>query len=396
MGLTPDPGFPVWVAADPVDYLPLAANQTSGVAWYASDTTTDGFKRDWLVLADDDDVGGLHFVDVTDADSGPILSFHYPDLTLPDPRVAGFGFKSGYDWEDICIHPWTNSFFIVQEGYADEIAVYHGRISPSITRPDPACSLSNYTGEVGVFPGGFMNIRKLNLPGWNETFGGLFSDNMGIEGLACSQDRLFVGLESPFDFNTRMIRECSTILAIWSIDPENPSDMENCELLAVHDTADWESRLGFRIETICGLCAIDSKRLVGIDRDNTRMFAVEFDESGQFLGGRVFFLDVPGPAPLESDGCPEIDGLPRLMRPSLESIAAVPVYDSAGSADPSAYKIYLACDPWGPGWSLFESGWDCQAYRDRLSALLPALYRYTVPARTLFPQTETDLFLVGE
>ncbi|HDS29712.1 MAG TPA: hypothetical protein ENN67_01575 [Firmicutes bacterium] len=395
MGLSPDPGFPVWITADPENYLPLSASQTSGMSWYGSDKTPEGFHRDYMIIVDDDDIGGIHFIDITDTPSGPKLTFHYPDLTLPEPGVAGFRFRSGYDWEAFSIHQSTKTFFIAQEGHADEIAVYHGRISPAPFRPDPNSGLSNNFGEIRMFPGSLTNIRKLNLPGWNEAFGGKFSDNIGIEGLACSDDRLFAGLESPYDYNTRIISECSTILAIWSINPSNPLDMENCELLAVHDTADWKKSLGFTIETICGLHAIDRNRVIGIDRDNLRLFAVEFDDSGNFIGGRIFILDAPGPAPLESDSCPPRESLPKLVKPSLESITAVPVYSDAESEFPSAYKIYLACDPWAPGWRIADLTWGCPAYRDRLNALLPAMYRYTVSVRTLFPQTESDLLLVG-
>ncbi len=395
MGLSPDPGFPIWLTPDPESYLPLRTAQTSGLDWVMSSCDVDGVQNDFLILVDDADEGGIHIVEVVEDEYGPAVIFHRADLTFPPPDVAGFpiGAGHGYDWESIVLHPWSGTVFLAHEGYEEEIALYHGRI---LSRNlDVESEYVGRVGEIESLPNRFLNVRRLELPGWEEAFSGMLSYNLGIEGLGCSEDRLFVALESPFSFSERLTSECSTVLAIWRINPDDPSDMANCDLLAVHDTADWEDRLGYRIETICGLDAIDSNRIVGIDRDNTRLFAIEFSDEGEFIRGRVFYLDVPGPMPLEADDCPELESLPRLVKPCLESIIAVPFHENRNQPGPTDYRIYLAVDPWGPGWSLMADGWYCQSYQDRLHALLPALYRYTVPRAILFPETETDLLLVN-
>jgi len=114
---------------------------------------------------------------------------------------------------------------------------------------------------------------------------------------------------------------------------------------------------------------------------------VTFSDTGEFTGGRIFYLDTPGPGPLESDGCEEPVELPRLVKPSLESIALVP---SGGTEITSFsvgvdYSIYVAVDPWAPGWALLTDEWRCENYESRLTDLLPAIYRYTVPFEVLFP-----------
>jgi hypothetical protein len=161
--------------------------------------------------------------------------------------------------------------------------------------------------------------------------------------------------------------------------------MDGCKLLAVHDTSTWASSLGYTVKTITGLDAIDNNHLVGVDRDSMRLFSVEFDDAGHLIGGRAFFLDAPGPAPLPSDGCPPLTGLPRLIMPALESVAVVPGRLDDATGEPAEYRVYLAVDPWAPGWAVAGSEWDCPGYEARLRALLPALYRYTVSADVLLP-----------
>jgi hypothetical protein len=355
------------------------------MSWLATDTLESGRERDWLVLADDADNGGIHLVDVADGESGPVLTFHPTQLTPPPPEIAGFPIDpgSGYDWEAIAFHPWSNTVFLANEGSVNEIAIYHGKATPGERRARSGAA--GPAGPVSILPGHICNFRPLRLPRWDEVFGSAFADNLGIEGLACTRDRLFVGLESPCQFFERLTEERSTILAIWRIDADDPSDMEACELLAVHDTADWAPSIGYTIETICGLDAIDDNHIVGVDRDNTCLFSVVFDDSGGFVSGRILFLDTPGPEPFESDDCPPLEGPPRLFKPTLESVAVVPCMLGEDSEE-QGYRIYLAVDPWAPGWTLVDQDWDCPAYVNRLSSLLPALYRYTVPASALFPE----------
>jgi hypothetical protein len=379
IGLAPDDGFPIWLTPLPDDYLPLRANQTSGLDWIATDTDENGNPRHYLLIADDSDDGAINLISVQESDGAPEIQFQRSHLTLPPPEVSMVPLEPGhgYDWEGICAHPWSDSVFLSQEGSVGEIGIYNAFLSPSGIRA--GVGAYGRAGEVSILPGSLSFVRKLNMPGWSEAFGDRISDNMGIEGIACSENRLFLGLESPYEFADRLVDEMSTCLAVWRIDPADPANTGEMELPAIHDTADWENCLGFKIETICGLDAIDDNHLVGIDRDNACLFAVEFDDNGAFVDGRIFWLSTPGPAPRSSDGCPEIDHLPRLVRPSLESVAVVPDGEDA-------YFIYLAVDPWAPGWALLEHDWSCPGYEARLHSLLPALYRYSVTKEMLFPE----------
>jgi len=383
--LSPDAGFPVWLTNNPEDYLPLIADQTSGLDFIAVDSTADCPRRVWLLEADDADRGGIRVITVEDCPDGVGSHLRFPniDLTLPPPAISGLPIESGhgYDWESVALHPWSSSIFLAQEGSKSEIGIYLGKTTPSDILPSEGAW--GRAGEVKSIPGHIVNLRRLELPGWDRVFGPLVGDNRGIEGIACWDDRLFVGLESPYEFTERLGGVKSTILAVWKINPDDPSDMKNCELLATHDTSDWSDSIGYTVETICGLDALDRNHLVGVDRDNTRLFSVELDDSGSSVRGRFSFLAVPGPAPLESDGCPPLDHLPALLKPSLESVASVPIYDEGPNCpdEINGYELYLAVDPWGPGWALVERGWDCPKYRDRLNSLLPALYRYIDGAR---------------
>jgi hypothetical protein len=310
------------------------------------------------------------------------LEFTKPDLTLPPPEIAGVPLEPGdsYDWEDIAFHPWSGNIFLMHEGTKKEIALYMGMVTPSDKLPE-----SGAVGKAGLtslLPGHIVNIKRMNLPGWAQTFDFSSMNNQGIEGIACSKDRLFAGMESPFEFSDRLLHDRSTYLAVWSINPDDPANMDGCKLLSVMDTSEWASKLGCTIETICGLSAIDNNHIVGIDRDNQKLFSITIDDLGKFVSGRAFYLDTPGPAPLPSDDCPDCDGLPKLLKPSLESVTVVPgPVDIEGNID--TYRIYLAVDPWGPGWATTSATWQCPKYEQRLKNLLPALYRYTVSADDL-------------
>lgn len=383
IGLAPDPGFPAWLTPDIDNYLPLKTSQTSGLDWIASDIDSSGNPRVWFVMCDDAFEGGIHLVSIVDVQGQPEIHFHRSNLTLPPPDITRIPVEPGhgYDWEGIAIHPWSNTIFLSQEGSLEEIAIYSGSITPGDVVPTD--QPYGRAGEVDFLPGHIANVRAFDPPGFEATFSHLFYENLGIEGISCSEDRLFMALESPCDFATRIGNEKSTVLGVWQIDPANPLNLDKCSLLKIIDTAEWEATLGCKIETICGLDSIDSRHLIGIDRDNQLLFAVEFTEDYELRTGRIFFLDVPGPAPLEIDGCPELENLPQLMKPSLESVAVVPVYDPNGEMV-LEYQVYLAVDPWAPGWTLNEPGWECEEYVQKLYDLLPAVYRYTIPADMLF------------
>ncbi len=385
VGISPDDGFPIWLTPDVEDYLPLRASQTSGLDWVATDTSESGNVRHWLLAVDDANEGGIHLLSVESSDSGPVLGFHHPGLTLAPPDITGLpmSVEEGYDWEAIAYHPWSGTMFLSHEGHANEVAIYAATATPGDVYP--SAGAYGRAGEVATLPGHLSDIVRLDLPGWNEVIRPGIGENLGIEGIACTEDRLFLGLESPYEFIDRLSGEKSTILVVYSINAGNPSNMEECELLAVHDTWEWAGTLGCTIETICDLDAMDSTHIVGVDRDHLRLFAVELSEEGEFVNGRVLFPDTPGPAPLESDCCPQLDGLPRLILPTAESVAIVPL--GWGEADWQAGDVcvYTAVDPWAPGWALQGDEWRCDSYERRLSALLPALYRYSVSSGVLFP-----------
>lgn len=381
MVLSPDPGFPMWLTPDVDSYLPLQADQTSGLDWIASEPLPNGEIRDWMIAVDDSDIGRIHIFNVTGNDLRSSIEFAESDMTLAPPSVAGFNFAKnhGYDWESIALHPWSGSIFLMHEGALSEMGLYVGRLSFNTDQID--ASAGSKGDRLNSLPRYIFNIRKINLPGWNETFGGLFKDNLGIEGIACSSDRLFIGLESPFDFTQRLLEKKSTIFAVWEINSEDPSDMSECRLLSVHDTSQWESTLGVIPETICGLDALDNNRVVGVDRDNSVIFSIRLDDSGNLVGGRAFFLDLPGPAPLSSDNCPDLEGMPKLKKPSLESIAVIPRERESSQFE---YCIYAVVDPWAPGWALMGTEWRCPCYEKKLNSLLPAIYRFTVLGADLF------------
>lgn len=383
LGLSPDPGFPAWLTPDIDNYLPLVASQTSGLDWLASSDDPSGYRRHWFIMCDDSFEAGIHLVSVLDIPGNPEIHFHRSDLTLPPPEITYIPLEPGhsYDWEAIAVHPWTDTVLLSQEGSLEEISLYSGLLSPGDLQVDG--TFRGRAGEVDFLPGYISNIKPCNPPGWDDAFGTLFVENQGNEGVAMSEDRLFIALESPYDFATRIGNMKSTVLGVWAIDPSDPFDMEDCAPLKIIDTSDWEPVLGCKIETICGLDAINSSHLVGIDRDNQLLFAVEFDENYDLISGRIFFLYCPGPEPLESDDCPDLARLPVLMKPSLESVAVVPIY-APGSDMVIEYQVYLTCDPWAPGWTLNEEDWGCENYEHKLYSLLPAIYRYTIPADVIF------------
>lgn len=386
LGLSPDEGFPVWLTPDVENYLPLTTDQTSGLDLIGTQNI-DGTQVDWLVSIDDASNGKVNLLAVSGEDGCIDLQFKNNSLTLPPPEISQMNIdpKCGYDFESIAYHSWSDSIFLSHEGSVDEIGIYLGKINYRSGGTDSE-GIVTRAGDLKNRPEFISSPILLHLPGWDDVFGQLIRDNMGIEGMACSEDRLFLGFESPYSFTDRLLDEKSTVIAIWKINPANPSDMESCELLAVHDTLEWVGTYGYTIETICGLDALDSNHIVGIDRDWQRLFTAEFDDAGGFQGGRWIYLDAPGPAPVESDGCDALDHLPKLVKPSFESVCLVPAGEDPYYPGIMNYHIYLAVDPWGPGWALNEGDWKCEGYERRLVDLLPALYRYTVSWDTLFPQ----------
>ena len=388
LGLSPDEGFPVWLTPDIENYLPLTADQTSGLDLIGTQKL-DGSQVDWLVSIDDASNGKINLLEVSDEDGCIDLQFKDNSLTLPPPEISRLNVdpSCGYDFESIAYHPWSDSIFLSHEGSASDIGIYNGKINYMSGETDHD-GIVTRAGDTKSRPESISSLILLHLPGWDEVFGPLIQDNMGIEGMACSKDRLFLGFESPYSFTDRLLDEKSTVIAIWKINPENPSDMESCELLAVHDTSDWTGTYGYTIETICGLDALDSNHVIGIDRDWQRLFTAEFDDGGGYLGGRWIYLEAPGPAPVESDSFDALDHLPKMVKPSFESVCLVPAGEDPFYPGMMTYHIYLAVDPWGPGWALNEGDLECENYERRLVDLLPALYRYTVSWDALFPQDQ--------
>ncbi|MCK4720893.1 hypothetical protein KAU08_09545, partial [bacterium] len=132
VGLTPDPGFPVWLTPDIDNYLPLRTNQTSGLDWLGSDIDGNGSDRHWFIMADDYPDGAIHLVSIVDIPGLPEVHFHRSNLTPTPPEISRLPVDpdNGYDFEGISIYPWSDMVFISQEGTLDEISIYTGRISP--------------------------------------------------------------------------------------------------------------------------------------------------------------------------------------------------------------------------------------------------------------------------
>jgi hypothetical protein len=96
MGLPPDPGFPIWLTPDVENYMPLVADQTSGLAWVATDSPSGENYRDWMVAIDDVEKGGIHLISVSDGTDGLKLGFAKTELTLPPPKISGIPLEQGH------------------------------------------------------------------------------------------------------------------------------------------------------------------------------------------------------------------------------------------------------------------------------------------------------------
>lgn len=202
-----------------------------------------------------------------------------------------------FDFEEIVFDKFTNKVYLSIEGNSER-------------------NKNNYKDFVGIYELIFNNnspfsdtiksIKKLNIKP-NDLFLKYTNNNFGYEGLAVDENYFYLGLEG---FAENNFFADSTIIFIV-----NKNDLNIIKEISTKE---------FGIHTICGLYSKENRKLYGVDRNNRKLFYIEFEKD---LTVKNYFLKN---IPISIPGYPDID-----YTAAIESIC----FDDKNN-------IYLIDDPW--------------------------------------------------
>lgn len=151
-----------------------------------------------------------------------------------------------------------------------------------------------------------VSFNKIDIQP-RETFEKYLNENFGYEGMAVDDNYLYLALEG-FAENNNFAD--STIIFVV--------DKNNFNIIKEISTKE------FGIHTICGLYAEDNRKLWGVDRNNRKIFYIEFNND--FTVNKLLLKEIPISIP---------------VYPNLDYVAAI---ESICIDDEK--NLYLVDDPW--------------------------------------------------
>lgn len=245
--MKPEKGFPVWLKDGS-----HRTDQTSGITFLGY----KGSEKYFLIC---DDIGDVLHLKLKNE------KVSIGKINLGENVKKALKHYDKLDFEEIVYDRKTNKVFLSIEGNG-----------------------SNYLEEAGLFELMFKDndvfkdeikeIKRVEFPEWKK-LSEHFKPNIAFEGVAVSENRIFLGLEGT------TIGELfldSTFLYIV--------DKNSLKLIREIPTKE------LKIHTICGLYAEDDHKLFGIDRNNRNLFVIRFDETYSVKELKIYPLDlhVPG------------------------------------------------------------------------------------------------------
>lgn len=274
-------GFPTWLKD-----AQSRTDQTSGITFIGYNEFGD---KTFLVC---DDMGDIHRISISNKNQFSLKKIVFTE------EVNNYLTKyPKLDFEEIVFDKKRNEIYLSIEGNSE-------RGKNNYKEFNNIYKL-NFSGN-SPFSDTLVSLNKIDFKP-KELFEKFLGENFGYEGMAIDDDYIYLALEGFADNN---IFADSTIIFIV--------DKNNFNIIKEISTK------VFGIHTICGLFAEDNKKLWGVDRNNRKIFYIEFNKD--FSVNKILLKDIPISIP----GFPE-----------FEYVAAI---ESICMDDEK--NLYLVDDPW--------------------------------------------------
>lgn len=243
-------GFPIWLKDG--DHR---ADQTSGITFIGE---KNGIKY-FLIC---DDIGKIHRMVLNG------LKLKLETIKF-DKAVENFlDSIEKKDFEEIVYDRKTNKVYLSIEGngpdYKQEVGLYTLKFKNDDV----------YNEEI-------VKIEKVNFPDHEEIIK-YTSNNVGFEGVAISDNKIFLGFEG---FQIGDLFLDSTMIYVI--------DKNSKRLVKKISTKD------LKIHTICGLYALNDYKIFGIDRNQQNFFEIKFTKDYDIEYSKIVKLDLPVPGKRE-------------------------------------------------------------------------------------------------
>ncbi|MEO8398493.1 MAG: hypothetical protein ABI550_01630 [Ignavibacteriaceae bacterium] len=272
-----DNSYPRWLQSGLIH-----SDQTSGITYIGNSSTS---KKLFLIA---DDIGKIFHLTI---EEDTILNLTPVNFS---PSVAAYldTFPKA-DFEEIVYDKYTGNVYLSIEGNNPDPKKFAGIYKLTFENNDLK------SNEI-------TSIEKLNINPQN-LFTKYIQANIGYEGLAADENYFYLGLEG---FSEQSVFADSTIIFVV--------DKSNLKIIKEINTKK------FGIGTICGLYSDKNNSLYGVDRNNKKLFHLEFDASFNVTSSSIVNIKthIPGYSQYEYVA-------------SLESIT----FDDQKN-------IYITDDPW--------------------------------------------------
>ena len=233
----PTDSYPLWI----IDSSGNHTDQTSGIYYLG----THDAKKVFLTC---DDIGKLNKLIIDESKTPP--SIVIKEISLSNQVKKIFSNFRKRDFEGIAFDKKRNKIYLSVEGYA------YDKKDPTTYKKYEGVYVLSCNRDALKFDS-LLTIIKLKLP---STIFEYTQDNVGLEGIALTDNYLFLGLENCR--NELQNFTDSTFLYIV--------DRKTNEVITI-------STKDLNISTICGLYAVNDFELYGIDRNSRSMFRVLFN-----------------------------------------------------------------------------------------------------------------------
>ncbi len=300
-------GFPIWLKDGDKQ-----TDQTSGITYI-------GNKGDWRVFLICDDIGKIHRIFLKDK------KLRIETLKF-NKRVEDYlSTFMKIDFEEIVYDKSSNQVYVSIEGnginYKNEVGIYK-----LLFKNDD------------IFNDEIVGIEKIQFPEHQRLIQ-YTGKNIGFEGLAISDNRIFLGLEG-FQIGSLFID--STL--IYVVDKKSKAIIKEI------------STRSYNIHTCCGLYALDDHTIYGIDRNRQNLFRIKFDNNYDVIDLELLNL---------SNSIPD--------RPDLKYVSTI----EGITVDDSGF-IYTVDDPWKkyfiPDFGILKQL--DKTTRENFNNYVPLLYKY--------------------
>lgn len=271
-----DSHYPLWLKTEN-----NRTDQTSGIAFIKAES-----DKKYFLLADD--IGKIHSLTIRNDNS-----FEIHTLTFSDSAKQFVSSLPKADFEEIVYDPKDKSVYLSIEGNGPDFNKYVGIYKIHFVGSNLPYKEVSYFERIDFSP--------------SELFHKYTNKNIGYEGLAVDSNYFYLGLEG---FLNNFQFADSTLIFIARKSDHNIIKQIDTKSLGIH--------------TVCGLFSDKDYSLWGIDRNQRKIFHLEFDKNLDVTNSILF------------DCSTEIPGYPNLnYRPSLESITM-----------DNRNNLYLVDDPW--------------------------------------------------